>query len=110
MAKFVEKRKHWWWVKFIIDMHSSESQTSWTRWMGTFIVSNIMIMWTLNCIFGNKLDDKGKVIGQMIDFSLVDMPTGLVAIILGVAVAKVAQSGVEKYVPNGKKEEGADGP
>ena len=102
--KVVEKKKSHSVVQFILDMHSAESKTSWTRWMGTFIVSNIMIMWSLNCVFGNKVDGDGKIIGQMVDFSLVDIPYGLVGIITAVILGKVGQSYVER------KQEECNGP
>lgn len=90
MKKFKEKRQRGTIWGFIIDMHSAESQTSWTRWMGTFIMTNIMLVWTASCIFGA---------GWQIAFTLEDMPYGLVAIITAVILGKVSQSYVE-----GKKE------
>lgn len=95
MKKFKEKRKRGTWVGFIIDMHSAESKTSWTRWMGTFIVSNIMLIWTASCIFNT---------GWQINFTLEDMPYGLVAIITAVLIGKVSQSYVER------KQEECNGP
>ena len=79
-------------VQFFLDMHSSESQTSWTRWIASGVIFNIMIMWTLNCLFNEKMQ---------FCFSLEEMPGNLLAIILGLGAVKVAQSGVEKY-SNGK--------
>ena len=48
-----DRRKHNWLAQFIINMHSSESQTSWMRWMGTIILTNIMLIWTLSCVFNS---------------------------------------------------------
>lgn len=90
--KFTEKRKYSSFMQFIIDMHSAENQTSWTRWMGTLIISNVMAVWTANCVFDS---------GLKINFTFEDMPTGLVTVIGIVLVGKVGQSAVEKYM-NGK--------
>ena len=87
MTKFKEKRQRGNVWGFIIDMHSSESSTSWTRWMGTFILTNIMMVWTAACIFDQ---------GWRINFTLEDMPLGLVGIITAVILGKVSQSYVEK--------------
>jgi uncharacterized integral membrane protein len=87
---FKEKRQRGTIWGFIIDMHSAESSTSWTRWVGTFILTNVMLVWTGACIF----DANWKV-----NFTLEDMPLGLVGIITAVILGKVSQSYVE-----GKKE------
>ena len=90
MKKFFDMRKRGTWTGFIIDMHSSEASTSWTRWIGTIILTNIMLVWTAACIFDS---------GWTINFTLEDMPTGLVAVVMAVIVGKVGQSFVER---NGK--------
>jgi hypothetical protein len=77
--------------KFILDMHGSESSTSWMRWMGTLVIGNIMTVWTFSCIFGD---------GFQIHFTLEDMPLGLVGIITTMIVGKVGQAAVENK--NGK--------
>jgi hypothetical protein len=87
MKKFKEKRQRGTIWGFIIDMHSAESSTSWTRWMGTLIISNIMLVWTLSCVVDP---------GWKINFTLEDMPYGLVAIVTAVLIGKVSQSYVEK--------------
>jgi len=90
MAKLKDRRKHSSIIKWIIDMHGSETGTSWTRWTGTIILSNIMLVWTASCVFDS---------GWKINFTLEDMPTGLVAVITAVIVGKVGQSYIER---NGK--------
>ena len=84
--KFTERRKHWGWVQAILNMHSSESQTSWMRWIGTGVISNIMFFWSMNCLF----DDNMKL-----HFTLEEMPTNLAGIIGLVLLGKVGQSYVE---------------
>jgi uncharacterized membrane protein len=84
---FVEKRKRGTWVGFIIDMHAQESTTSWMRWMGTLILTNIMLMWTLTCLF----DADWKF-----NLSLEEMPLGLLGIVTTVIGGKVLQSMTEK--------------
>ena len=85
-TKFRERRRHWWITQFIIDMHSAESQTSWTRWMGTIIISNIMLMWTASCVFDSE---------RNIVLTLEDMPMNLAGLIFGIILGKVGQSYVE---------------
>ena len=92
--KFVDKRKHSAIIQFIIDMHSGESMTSWMRWIGTIIVSNIMMMWTLACLF----DGDWKI-----NLTLEDMPLNLVGVLLAVIVGKVGQSVAEKIIPGAVK-------
>jgi hypothetical protein len=84
---FPDRRKHSSILRWIIDMHSAEKGVSWTRWMGTIIISNVMLVWTLSCIFDQ---------GWRIKFTLEDMPTGLVAIVSAALIGKVGQSAVER--------------
>jgi hypothetical protein len=91
--KFPDRRKHSSFWRWVIDMHSAEKGTSWTRWMGTLIISNIMAVWTSNCVFDQ---------GLRINFTFEDMPAGLVAVIATVLVGKVGQSAVEK-LGNGER-------
>jgi hypothetical protein len=92
--KFQDRRKHSSLLRWIIDMHSTEKGTSWTRWMGTLIISNIMAVWTANCVFDQ---------GLKINFTFEDMPAGLVAVIATVLVGKVGQSAVEKFGNGARK-------
>lgn len=82
-----DRRKHNTLVQFVIDMHGSESRTSWMRWMGTFVITNIMVMWSLACIFDSD---------RKITFTLEDMPINLAGVIVGIVLGKVGQSYVEK--------------
>jgi hypothetical protein len=85
--KIKDRRKHGRFVQFILDMHSGESNVSWMRWMGTVSVTNIMLVWTASCIF----DANWKV-----NFTLEDMPLGLVAIVTTMVAGKVGQALVDR--------------
>jgi uncharacterized integral membrane protein len=84
---FKEKRKHTSGVQFILDMHSAESNVSWTRWMGTFILADIMFVWTLSCLLGAN---------WQLEFALNDMPWGIVTIVGIVFGGKLGQAIADK--------------
>jgi len=86
-VKLKNRRKHSSFLQFIMDMHGDEKNISWMRWMGTLLVSNIMFVWTLSCIFDA---------GWEINFTLEDLPWGLVAVITTAIGGKVLQSIGEK--------------
>jgi hypothetical protein len=69
--------------KFLSDMHSGESSVSWTRWTSSLVIWNIMGVWTLNCIFNDKLQ---------IVFTFEDMPYGLAGVIATMMLGKVGQA------------------
>ena len=88
-----DRRKHWSFIQFILDMHSNESNVSWMRWMGTMIITNIMIMWTLVCIFDGDWEVRLK---------FEDMPIGLLGIVTAVLLGKVG-SALSDKIGNGNK-------
>ena len=77
------RRKHWSFIQFILDMHSNVSNVSWMRWMGTVVISNVMIMWTLACIFDGDWEVRMK---------LEDMPIGLLGIVTAILLGKVGSA------------------
>jgi hypothetical protein len=74
-------------MRFIIDMHGAESNVSWMRWIGTMIIANVMIVWTLNCIFDEQMH---------FCFTLEDIPLNLAGIIGMVILGKVGQAYTDK--------------
>jgi phosphosulfolactate phosphohydrolase-like enzyme len=65
--------------------------------MGTFVITNIMAMWSLACVF----DADRKV-----TFTLEDMPINLAGIIVGIILGKIGQSYVENKAAENKTMEG----
>jgi branched-subunit amino acid transport protein AzlD len=63
--------------QFIADMHSSSPNVSWTRWMGTLVIGNIMGVWTITCFVKGKFEE---------------MPLGLASVIATMMLGKVGQA------------------
>ena len=54
--------------------------------MSTVVMTNVMLVWTASCIFGE---------GLQLQFTLEDMPQGLVLVLLTMFGGRVAQSYME---------------
>lgn len=82
-------------LQFILDMHSGNPDVSWTRWMGTLVIGNIMGVWTITCITKGKLEE---------------MPIGLASVIATMMLGKVGQAAVDsKEKREWRKTSGAPG-
>jgi hypothetical protein len=67
---------------WLLGMFSAEGTVSWTRVMGTGVVGNIMLVWTISCLKHG--------------FEIQPFPESCVAVILTVIGGKVIQSFSEK--------------
>ena len=76
-------------IQYIVSMHSNNTDVSWMRWMGTFIILDIMIMWTVSCVETS--------------FTMEDFPTGVIAVLVTVFTGKVGQAISDNF----KKKNGA---
>jgi hypothetical protein len=73
-------RRHRGWFQRIF---SNDPTISWSRIVSTIVMSNVMLVWTASCIFGE---------GFQIHFTLEDMPQGLVLVLLTMFGGRVAQA------------------
>jgi len=80
----VSESNHWAFTQFLIEMHSGkDTSVSWMRIMGTFIILDIMTVWTLACVFDDDC---------VVNWTLEDMPLGLAGVITAVLLGKVGQA------------------
>jgi hypothetical protein len=79
--------------EYIMKLFSNDPSVSWTRWMGTIIILDVLISWNIACFRSVRIED---------------VPWGAVTLIITAFTGKVGQAVADRINADPKKPEHPD--